>query len=110
MRARRSTAASRCAGQARAARRLLAKARRYARYTAAGNDDPLAFLQIRQCPAEHQRRGKAVAAFSSARRTRSALALRIASAALIAAHFRADADAAALATARAGPPRRIRAA
>jgi len=83
-------------GQARAGGELLAKARHYARYAAAGGDDPVAFLEFGNALQNIGAAEKAIAAFERAREL-DPHSPGIASAALIAAHFRADADAAALA-------------
>lgn len=82
-------------GQARAAGELLAKARHYASYAAAGGDDPGAFLDYGNVLQNIGAAQDAIAAFERARELDPQSA-DIASAALIAAHLRADADAAAL--------------
>lgn len=83
-------------GQARAGGELLAKARHYARYAAAGGDDPVAFLEFGNALQNIGAAQEAIAAYERAREL-DPHSPEIASAALIAAHFRADADAAALA-------------
>ena len=83
-------------GQARAAGELLAKARHYARYAGAGGDDPVAFLEFGNALQNIGAAQDAIAAFERAREL-DPQSPDIASAALIAAHFHAGADAAALA-------------
>lgn len=60
-------------GQARAAGELLAKARHYARYAAAGGDDPLAFLEFGNALQNIGAAEKAVAAFERAREDRKSV-------------------------------------
>jgi len=83
-------------GQARAAGDLLAKVRHYESYAAAGGDDPGAFLEFGNALQNVGAAQDAIAAFERAREL-DPQSPDIASAALIAAHFHAGADAGALA-------------